>query len=524
MDWNSINWAQVWSIVVVIIDYGIKIVAVGTVPENRSPSSSSAWLLIILLVPIVGLPLYLLIGSPYLRGKRREIQAYATRALAGRLEPDPDYPPGFTAPPGVASIARGNRELTSFPMITGHCRRVLPTDVSFDEMAAAVEAAQHTVHAEFYIMSWDSVTDRFCTALTDAAARGVTVRVLFDQLGSQGYPEYKKLQTGLTAAGVQWHAMMPLHPLRGQWRRPDLRNHRKLLIVDDEVAFMGSMNMIDPTYLKAKNRRRNLHWLDLNVEVSGPIVAQLAQVFALDWFQETEELVRDRDDEAASAHEHSTMAPMQLVPSGPGFRTEPNLRMFVGLVNLAQRELDLVSPYFVPDEALMLAITTAAQRGVRVRFVRLGARGPVHGAPRPAVLLRRAAGGGCAHPPLSGADDPAHQADGGGQPARGDRVVQHGHALVLPRLRGVAVRGRSGDDPRPGERAAGLPGQLLRADAFPVAQAIGVGALHRQRDAADLGGDVTAEPQSWLAQYRLAQYWLATNRSWAGKRVSTSVP
>ncbi|OYN94371.1 phospholipase D-like domain-containing protein [Enemella evansiae] len=368
MDWNSINWAQVWSIVVVIIDYGIKIVAVGTVPENRSPSSSSAWLLIILLVPIVGLPLYLLIGSPYLRGKRREIQAYATRALAGRLEPDPDYPPGFTAPPGVASIARGNRELTSFPMITGHCRRVLPTDVSFDEMAAAVEAAQHTVHAEFYIMSWDSVTDRFCTALTDAAARGVTVRVLFDQLGSQGYPEYKKLQTGLTAAGVQWHAMMPLHPLRGQWRRPDLRNHRKLLIVDDEVAFMGSMNMIDPTYLKAKNRRRNLHWLDLNVEVSGPIVAQLAQVFALDWFQETEELVRDRDDEAASAHEHSTMAPMQLVPSGPGFRTEPNLRMFVGLVNLAQRELDLVSPYFVPDEALMLAITTAAQRGVRVRL------------------------------------------------------------------------------------------------------------------------------------------------------------
>ena len=368
MDWSSINWAQVWSIVVVIIDYGIKIVAIGTVPENRSPSSSSAWLLIILLVPIVGLPLYLLIGSPYLSGKRREIQAYATKALASHLEPDPNYPPGYTAPPGVASIARGNRELTSFPMMTGHCRRVLPTDVSFDEMAEAVEAAQHTVHAEFYILSWDSVTHRFCTALADAVDRGVTVRVLFDQLGSQGYPEYKKMQARLTAAGVQWHAMMPLRPLRGQWRRPDLRNHRKLLICDDEFAFMGSMNMIDPTYLRKKNLRRHLRWLDLNVEVSGPIVAQLGQVFALDWFQETGELVRERDTEAASAHEHSTMSPMQLVPSGPGFRTEPNLRMFVGLVNLAQRELDLVSPYFVPDEALMLAITTAAQRGVRVRL------------------------------------------------------------------------------------------------------------------------------------------------------------
>lgn len=368
VDWSSINWTEVGTVVVLIIDYLIKIVAIGTVPENRSPSSSSAWLLIILLVPVVGLPLYLLIGSPYLSGKRLEIQAYATKALAGRLSPDPDYPPGFTAPSGVESIARGNRELTSFPMITGHSRRVLPTDESFDAMAVAVEQARHTVHAEFYILAWDSVTDRFCSALADAVDRGLTVRVLFDELGSRGYPGYRQLQTRLTEAGIEWRAMMPLRPLRGQWRRPDLRNHRKLLVLDDDIAFMGSMNMIDPSYLKPKNKRRNLHWLDLNVQVSGPIVAQLGQVFALDWFQETGELVRERDTEAASAHEPSQMAPMQLVPSGPGFRTEPNLRMFVGLINLAQRELDLVSPYFVPDEALMLAITTAAQRGVRVRL------------------------------------------------------------------------------------------------------------------------------------------------------------
>ena len=174
----------------------------------------------------------------------------------------------------------------------------------------------------------------------------------------------------LSATGVEWYQMMPIHPLRGRWRRPDLRNHRKLLVVDGLRGFLGSQNMIDSSYLKRKHRRAGRHWRDLNLEVTGAVVDELTAVFATDWFTETGE----RLDFEAHAHpdaepgldEHRSA--FQLVPSGPGFPTEPGLRLFVALIHRAQRRLSVTSPYFVPDESLLLALTSAAYRGVAVEL------------------------------------------------------------------------------------------------------------------------------------------------------------
>jgi cardiolipin synthase A/B len=361
---NAIAWVP---LILYLVELTIKIVALGTVPNNRRPSSSIAWLLLIVVTPIIGLALFLLIGSPFVRGRRAKVQAEANKIITERTAEVPDLPPGADIPVGVDSLFRLNRALTQLPCVTGVSHGLFGEyDSSIKAMAEAVDEAESTVHVEFFITAWDDTTDIFCAALAEAVKRGVKVRLLYDDIASRGYPGFKQLNSKLTAAGIEWHEMMPIKPFKGKWRRPDLRNHRKLVVVDSKVAFMGSQNMIDSSYLLPKNIKVGRHWKDLNIKITGEIVTELEIVFAMDWYSETGEklggevhLVTDTDLDDV---------PMQLLPSGPGYLTMPNLRLFSALVQRAQHKLSLTSPYFVPDDSLLEAITTAAYRGVAVEL------------------------------------------------------------------------------------------------------------------------------------------------------------
>lgn len=368
------DWSGFWYAFFIFLDYAIKIIAIGVVPENRRPSSSTAWLLLILLVPVVGLPLFLMLGSPYVHGRRHRVQQEANQSLAEGLRERPDLPAGAEPPSWVESLAHMNRKLTSLPCVTGTAVELLDEEHhSIASMAQAIDQAQDYVHAEVYIMAWDQTTAPFFEALERAAARGVKVRVLLDQLGSRKYPGYKELGKRFTDAGFEWHLMMPLKPLQGQWRRPDLRNHRKLVVVDGQVAFMGSQNMIDSTYLSSKNLQIGRHWVDAMLRLEGQVVQEIEAVFAVDWYAETEERLL-ADDYLPAHPDVPVTGPdgsgnyLQLIPSGPGFTTQPNLRLFVALAEAAQEKLVMCSPYFVPDEALLNAVTTAAYRGVKVEL------------------------------------------------------------------------------------------------------------------------------------------------------------
>ena len=158
-----------------------------------------------------------------------------------------------------------------------------------------------------------------------------------------------------------------MQPWRGRYQRPDLRNHRKILVVDGRVGYMGSQNMIDRTYDRWTNRRRGLKWKDVMVRLEGPIVAELNTVFISDWFAETDELL-EREARQVVAPVGDEHLDCQMVPSGPGFEGENNLRLFNGLIYAAQRKIVLVSPYFVPDDSMLYAVTTAAERGVAVEL------------------------------------------------------------------------------------------------------------------------------------------------------------
>jgi cardiolipin synthase len=192
------------SLLLVLADFVVKVVALGFIPENRRPSSATAWLLAVFLIPFVGILAFLLIGSPYVdRGRRRiqvEVNDHVRHRLADMdIDPVPEEQPGW-----LHSAVQLNQHLGIFPYRPGN-------DVTFFDdysasiraMTAEVEQAQHYVNVEFYIMAIDEVTEPFFAACTDAVGRGVTVRVLFDHLGSRAVDGYKDMLTSFEAAGIR---------------------------------------------------------------------------------------------------------------------------------------------------------------------------------------------------------------------------------------------------------------------------------------------------------------------------------
>ena len=359
-----------WQTIGLIIDYSIKLVAIGFVPENRRPSSSNAWLLVILALPYLGLPLFLSMGSPYINQRRHRVQEAATQQIINVHKNVPDYPEGVVnLNPELASVIKLNRTLTAMPAVTGTNHGVHSNyEETIAAMAQAVDKAKHYVHVEIYIVAWDNTTDVFFRALARAVQRGVKVRLLLDHIGSRKYPGFHKLGHRLDAIGVEWYLMLPLLPLRWRWRRPDLRNHRKMLIIDGERGFLGSLNMIDSSYLMPKNIREGRHWVDVMVELSGPVIASMNTIFAVDWLMESDELL-EIVDQVHPEIDRDQVNVVQLVPSGPGYSTEPNLRMFNSIIHHAKERLVMCSPYFIPDESMLEAVTSACYRGVRVELL-----------------------------------------------------------------------------------------------------------------------------------------------------------
>jgi len=348
------------------VDLVIRVLAVGIIPGNRRPTTAMAWLLGIFFVPAVGLILFLLFGNFRLSRRRIEQQQLVNERVRGSVALS-HVASEYSGPEWVTSAAELNRRLGSIPMVDGNHVELIPGyPDSIRAMTEAVRKAKRFVNAEFYIMSSDHVTDDLLTALEDAAARGVQVRVLFDHIGTLRIKGYNRLLKRLKASRIQWKRMLPLLPIHGQWRRPDLRNHRKIMVIDGEVAFTGSQNLIEPSYNNPKHRKAGREWIELMACLRGPIVPTLNVVFATDWLSETDESLEDQLQLPARPSAGGVTA--QVVPSGPGFTIENNLRLFNTLIYSAQHRISVCSPYFVPDDSLLYAITTAAQRGVDVEL------------------------------------------------------------------------------------------------------------------------------------------------------------
>jgi cardiolipin synthase len=356
------------AVLALLVDISIRVFAVIFIPQNRKPQTATAWLLAIFLIPFLGILLFLLIGSTRLPKRRRQKQREINQYILETTEGIDQVARDATFPAWLEPIVELNRNLGSMPLVGGNTAKLYTEYAeSLAAMTAAVSDARKSVHAEFYILAFDHTTTPFFDALQAAVQRGVTVRVLLDHIASIRSPGYHRTLRKLRKIGVEWRLMLPVQPLRGKYQRPDLRNHRKLLVIDGLVAFTGSQNMIDRSYNKRGNLRRGLQWKDLMVCFEGPIVAGVNALFVTDWYSETNELLL-RESERTPPEKSAATLDAQVVPSGPGFDLENNLRLFNALLYGAQHKVIVTSPYFVPDDSMLYAITNAAYRGLDVQL------------------------------------------------------------------------------------------------------------------------------------------------------------
>ncbi|MBK8099723.1 MAG: cardiolipin synthase [Planctomycetes bacterium] len=336
--------------------------------RGGSPSSTVLWVVVILAAPWFGLLAYYLFP--------RRLQLKRLRRLKERQAQRPSRARGF------GDLSRRNdadgtltRLLLRFDddaVTDGNAVTWLPSGRDFfDAAAAAIARARRFVHCQTYIFRADATGRRFLELLTAAAARGVEIRLLFDSFGSLGLKN-AELQA-LRTAGGRAEAFLPL-----LWRRRpftvNLRNHRKILVVDGEVAFTGGRNIGDEYATDRLGRTRQ--WLDAMVRIDGPAVARMHHLFAEDWYNATEEDVLAEGRVAAL----TPVAPVcgqdrvGVVRSGPD-RDVPELwYAMVQAIADARSTVDISSPYVVPPPAFVLAMSVAAARGVRVRVHTNGAK------------------------------------------------------------------------------------------------------------------------------------------------------
>lgn len=369
-----------WITFIGITNLIIVVVMLFIVGKNRRPTTAIAWLLAITLIPYIGLLLFAMFGSNHLpRTQRRKQAEFNNLIRAATAELDDRTT--TTMPKRFRQLSRLARELTEIPHLPGNRIRIA-TDYreTILEMAREIDTATEYVHVLFYTMGYDETTEPFFDALERAKARGVTVRILFDQIGTVRYSGYRQLRRRLHEIGIDYHHMYPVLPWRGGWQRFDLRNHRKLLVIDGRSGWVGSQNIIARNYHKREKPHKQKLWQDIMLQLRGPMAVGLDAVFRNDWYLTTGVLLDDAAtdptaqdfiDELALARtigNTENTYDCQLVPSGPGYENENNLRIFVQLLYLARKRVVIATPYFAPDDSMLYAITTAAQRGVQVEL------------------------------------------------------------------------------------------------------------------------------------------------------------
>ena len=325
-----------------------------------------AWLIVLFVLPVLGPALYLFIGENRLGQKRakrwRDIHDLY-REWQGRLKARAriDW---SRLHPRAQPLASHGESITGFAALQGHVLELLPDWDSFiDVLVADIEAAQRTCHLEFYI--WDSAgrVGEVYTALARAAARGVICRVLVDDVGSGAFLKSREA-AGLRKIGVKVVSSLPVGLFRMLLVRMDLRNHRKIVVIDGEIGYTGSMNLVDPRHFKPEAGVGQ--WVDAMVRLSGPAVEVLNGAFLEDWELETDEGMAILETADIREVPEQGDAVVQVVPSGPGLNRASIHQLLLSLLYSAERELVLTTPYFVPDESIMIALVSASRRGVAV--------------------------------------------------------------------------------------------------------------------------------------------------------------
>jgi len=349
----------------IIIGLSVRVIKV------RLPVAASlAWLILIFFLPLVGAIVYLVLGE------KRLGRQFMTRTRVIKERYDSwlqDLPPEFRSDlqrlsPQARSLSRLAETTVNIPAMSGNRIQLLDAaEPILRSITSDIDNAKRFCHLEFYIWTEGGKADEVGAALLRAAGRGVTCRVLLDAIGSADFSKGRLLEQ-LKNGGVEVAFALPVSALSVFKVRPDLRLHRKIVVIDDAAGYTGSFNLVDPRFFKKDAGVGE--WVDAMVRLEGPGVLALNALFRWDWEVETG---CDLDAQAESGDPGADLrageTDVQVIPSGPGVIGNSIYQLLLLSIYSARREIIMTTPYFVPDEAVSTALLTAAERGVKVTVI-----------------------------------------------------------------------------------------------------------------------------------------------------------
>jgi len=356
-----------------LLEWAVRAIMFGViVTRKRTASTALAWLAVVAFLPFLGAVAYLMFGEVRLgRRRSREYQR-----LWDAVERSPELRRQFAALQPVpldgrvgvlADLAGAVGALEPRP---GNRLELIDDALAlFRRLADDIDDARHHCHLLFYIADDsrdDPATAGVCDALLRARQRGVECRLLLDATGSRAFLRGERAAR-LRSAGVKVAAALPVNPIRALAARLDLRNHRKLCVVDGRVGYMGSHNLTDPVY---PGKEAFGDWMDASVRIEGPLVYELQEVFLQDWAFSAGRVPADPGFFPAT-----TVAPTgvgvvaSLLPTAPSLERAPLLDVILQTLQVARERVVLTTPYFVPDDSMLQAMRSAALRGVEVVLV-----------------------------------------------------------------------------------------------------------------------------------------------------------
>lgn len=367
--WTNILRPNITLIVLLIYIFTVLSTAVMVIHEKRDPTKTSTWVLILILLPIIGLVFYIFFGQNRRKEKifnRKGIKDLQQIELLSQNQLIDIKNEKFLDIPNIAEnlsiitllLNNSKALLTQYNLV-----EIFQTGrKTFRAILDDIVKAQKSIHLEFYIIANDDIGNKIKDKLIAKALEGVSVRLIFDDVGSWYLP--KHFIKDLREAGVEVYPFMEVKfPLLTS--KVNYRNHRKIIVIDGKIAYMGGMNIAD-RYLKGDQQLGT--WYDTVLRIEGDAVSMLQVIFLVDWYFVSNKL-EFRKEECFSDHTITNQHSLQITASGPDSDWASIMQAFFAAINQAREHIYICTPYFVPNESILTALKTASLSGVDVRII-----------------------------------------------------------------------------------------------------------------------------------------------------------
>lgn len=360
--WHT--YFQPWVYPTLFLVYAATIIScIGVVlSEKRNPIKSLAWVIALIFLPVVGLIMYLFFGRSM--KNKRMISRHNKRKLLSKQRNNPSVYPHESLPDNIRSLERLASSLGATPLSYATSIEIFTTGVAkFDALKQDLRNAQKSINLQYYIFSDDRLGYEIADILMEKARQGVKVRVIYDHVGS--FSAKGRFFTRMRKAGVEAHPFFkvtfPQLANRINWR-----NHRKVVIIDNNIGYVGGMN-IAVRYLEAEDLSKC--WRDTHLRIQGPVIAGLLYSFAVDWNFLKHHTDIEPITTAPAENDNATKIPCQFITSGPTDHWASIAYLFQRAILMARKSVYIQTPYFLPTDYLLKALQTAALAGTDVRIM-----------------------------------------------------------------------------------------------------------------------------------------------------------